>query len=358
LHGLHFAALAVIIPMVRSAMVANAVAVFLSIALWIGSIHVESDNRQALIWIALVMDLCSTFIVVLFQRVGSRIFSGKLGQWMKESFDFQPAVNIEHRIERTNAFVCLVFGYSVIGLLYQSQVQFGINAFFGKSVLALIQAFAFNWMYFEIDNFNLHTHAIRRHVMSSVTWMSVHLPFIMGYTLAAASLSRIVLAHDTADTDPHSLAHEYEERSKEELEMGLRWFYCAGLGVALACMGLVSVSHIHKKIPGERITKHWRLLLRFIVSIILILLPLAGDRLNSLELVSTTTGLVVLVLGFDLFGSTCVGDPFWICGGQCSYTATCKMSRKDLENHMKKWEKLEVENLDQNEKTEHSEMHF
>ena len=73
----------------------------------------------------------------------------------------------EYLAERTNAFVSLVFGYSVLALLYQNKAAYGVNAylylyhfpmasmlthcrFFGKAVLGLIQAFCFNWLYFEI----------------------------------------------------------------------------------------------------------------------------------------------------------------------------------------------------------------
>jgi hypothetical protein len=38
-----------------------------------------------------------------------------------------------------------VFGYSILTILFQSRASFGINAFFGKGVLGLIQAFIFNW---------------------------------------------------------------------------------------------------------------------------------------------------------------------------------------------------------------------
>lgn len=38
-----------------------------------------------------------------------------------------------------------VFGYSILTILFQSKSSFGINAFFGKGVLGLIQAFFFNW---------------------------------------------------------------------------------------------------------------------------------------------------------------------------------------------------------------------
>jgi low temperature requirement protein LtrA len=146
-------------------MIGNAIVTLIPAALWIGSIHVEEPARQGLIWPAIFFDLFGNILLIFVQRPGPWM-ARHIPQYLKEKFEFFPGTNIEHRIERTNAFVTLVFGSCVLGLLYQSNVEFGINAFFGKAVLGLIQAFVFNWIYFEIDSFNLHTHAIRRHVFS------------------------------------------------------------------------------------------------------------------------------------------------------------------------------------------------
>jgi len=153
------------IPMVRGSMVANALIMIIPAALWIGSIHIEEPEKQGLIWVAIAFDLFGNMLLIFVQRP-SAAMAKILPKSLRERFEFFPGTNIEHRIERTNAFVTLVFGSCVLGLLYQSNVEFGINAFFGKAVLGLVQAFAFNWIYFEIDSFNLHTHAIRRHVVS------------------------------------------------------------------------------------------------------------------------------------------------------------------------------------------------
>lgn len=74
-----------------------------------------------------------------------------------------------------------------------------------------------------------------------MVWISIHLPFIMAYVLASASLSKIVLAHDCSDTDLESLGEHYIERSEEHIPDGLRWFYCAGLSIALTCMSKLHV---------------------------------------------------------------------------------------------------------------------
>jgi len=161
---LYLAWMSYLIPMVRGSMLGNSLMSLLPAILWIGSIHVHETYRQALVWIAIFLDFFGPTILVTVQRGGD--WMGRLQPWAKRTFEFMPGNNIEHKIERTNAFVSLVFGYSVVALFYQSSVPFGINGFFGKAVLGLIQSFIFNWIYFEVDTFNMHTHAIRRHFFS------------------------------------------------------------------------------------------------------------------------------------------------------------------------------------------------
>ena len=80
------------------------------------------------------------------------------------------------------------------------------------------------------------------------------------------------------------------------------------------------------------------------MAICLICLPLAG-RLDSLQLVATTTGLVVVVLVTDLLGSTCMHDSFWHDKGICSYSADCGSRRKDLEDAAISGQMVDVEEL-------------
>ena len=126
------------IPMVRGSMLGNGIINLVPAALWIGSVHVDEPAKQGLIWPALALDLFGGFIMLAIQRPGTYIHN-KIPRSWKESLEFFPGTNIEHRIERTNAFVTLVFGSCVLGLLYQSSAEMGVNAFFGKAVLGLIQ---------------------------------------------------------------------------------------------------------------------------------------------------------------------------------------------------------------------------
>ncbi|KAH8593327.1 bacterial low temperature requirement A protein-domain-containing protein [Bisporella sp. PMI_857] len=335
-------AMASLVPMVRGMMIVQAILALVPSILWIGSIYVEMPNRLAIIWMAIFLDLTGGVFIIAIIRGAKRI-SARLGVWSDKIFEFYPAVNIEHKTERTNAFVSLVFGYSVVAILYQNSSSFGLNAFFGKAILGLLQAFVFNWIYFELDGADLYTHAIRRSVVSAVVWGAIHLPFIMSYVLGGAALSRLVMATDCPDADEHDLTHFYAEKSEHEIPSGLRWFYCVGFGLALLMMGVISLTHVHKEAPaGERIKKRYRLANRAIVCVILFCLPTA-DKLNSLQLISVVTGLIIWVLLVELWGMSCRDDRWFGEKRQCKYTAKCGISKKDLESHLKDGTTINVE---------------
>jgi low temperature requirement protein LtrA len=163
--GSYYLVLAYTVPMVRGSMIVQAWLTLIPSAIWIASIHIEMPNRLAAIWIAIFVDLCGAMFMIFFIRT-ARKFGPKWQEWNERFFEFYPAVNIEHKVERTNAFTTLVFGYSVVAIIYQNAASFGLNAFFGKAVLGLLQAFCFNWIYFELDGADLYEHAIRRDVRS------------------------------------------------------------------------------------------------------------------------------------------------------------------------------------------------
>ena len=339
--AVYFLFVAWLVPMIRGMLIASTILVACGSALWIGSIHVEDPKRLALIWLAIPFDTLSMGMIVPLVIHSEKLFSGRLAP-LSNHLQFYPATNIEHRTERTNAFVTLVFGYSVVALIYQSAAPAGINAYYGKAILGLIIAFAFNMLYFEIDGTNLYVHAIRRSRYAYTVWQYIHLPFILAYVLSSSALARLVVAHDCRDANVETLAEDWRGRSEAELSSGLRWFFCAGLGVALACMGVISLTHEHKTLEGLRLVKKHRLAIRFVVAVILICLPLA-ERLDSLELVATVTGLVLAVLIVDLWGNTCPKDSFWWDKRSCRYAAECKLGRKDIEAV----QRGEVDNLEE-----------
>lgn len=82
--------------------------------------------------------------LILFRAAPS--ISPSFHEWIQRTFQYIPgmllirrtpytftsdhnriAINVEHKTERMGAFVTLVFGYSVVALLYQNQAKFGLN---------------------------------------------------------------------------------------------------------------------------------------------------------------------------------------------------------------------------------------
>lgn len=163
-------------------------------------------------------------------------------------------------------------------------------------------------------------------------WQNTHLPFVLGFTLASGALAKLVVAHDCPNASIDQLADSSAADSEAEIDAGLRWFFCGGLGIALACTAAISASHDHKALPGLRFSKRNRLVLRCICAMVILVLPTAGDRLNSLDLLSVVTGLLILTLLAELWGCSCKeAGSFWADNQCCKYAAECKLSKKDIE---------------------------
>lgn len=169
----------------------------------------------------------------------------------------------------------------------------------------------------------------------------------MSFVLSASALAVLVRAHDCTNAPVESLFETFQPRSEDHISEGLVWFYCGGLGVSLFCLSIISLSHVHRKIPNQRLRKETRLVFRMAVSVIIICLPKA--HLNSLQLIATTTGLVVCVLMLDLVGMSCWGENlFWERGcsrSQATYSARCGVKKEELEKSMKDGTVLNVEEI-------------
>lgn len=322
----------------------QAVASVICSALWIASVHVEHGSRLALIWIALFADFYLGTVlaaVTVEQGKKTRARSGKPDNWMQRWFHAYPAMNIEHRVERMNAFVTLVLGASILSIIFQVQsIESPLSAFFGKAALVIIQAFAFNWIYFDIDGANIRMHAIRRSIYASMAWNFGHIPYIMGLILAAGAAGPLVLAHDSSSADYHLLGAAFHERSEEHVSNGLRWFYAASIGVAVVSQAVISWAHVHRTLQPTNTSKTVRLGVKCAVGTVLICLPLA-EGLTSLGLMAVTCSLVVFVLIVDIFGAHCKGQSFWT-GALCPkkhgriYHCTTQTPREGSQANMEK----------------------
>jgi hypothetical protein len=122
--------------------------------------------------------------------------------------------------------------------------------------------------------------------------------------------------------------------------------------VRLTPPGLISLTHIHKEVGGIRIKKSHRLFNRLVVAIIITCLPLSYE-LNSLFIISTTTGLIVWVLLVELYGASCPSESFFGETRTCNYTARCRVRRADMEAAAKSGQVLKLQEIsDKGEKGE------
>lgn len=109
---MYYAWLTFVIPMVRAVLIGHIIIILIASGLWIASIHVPEPNRQALIWIAIIigpytlhgsqvviqmtrtganvaLDVWGA-LVLLFLMRGSHHVSEKFGLRMKKLFEFYP----------------------------------------------------------------------------------------------------------------------------------------------------------------------------------------------------------------------------------------------------------------------------
>lgn len=93
-----------VLPTIRGSMVLLSATVVLSSVFWIGSIHIRWPGQLSLIWIAIFIDIFGNITMIwLIKQDKSRLL-----RCVAKYFEFSPAINIEHRVERNNAFVSLV----------------------------------------------------------------------------------------------------------------------------------------------------------------------------------------------------------------------------------------------------------
>ena len=153
----------------------------------------------------------------------------------------------------------------------------------------------------------------------------------MSFVLSASALGVLVRAHDISSAPLDSLSETFVSRSED----------------SLLCLAIISATHVHRTIPNQRLRKPVRLAYRVCVSIVIITLPLA--HLDSLQLIATTTGLVVSVLVLELVCVSCWGENFlWekeCKRDQATYSAKCAIKREELERSAREGTVVDVEDI-------------
>src|SRR5271169_6871967 len=103
---------------------------------------------------------------------------------------------------------------------------------------------------------------------------------VTGLTLAGAALPQVILSSDCGDASPDFLGDEYAALSTNPLPSWLRWYVTCGFALGFMASGLLQLLHKPEKVK-RKIGRKYRLILRFLVTSMWSLLPLAGTNLNS-----------------------------------------------------------------------------
>jgi len=123
---------------------------------------------------------------------------------------------------------------------------------------------------------------------------------VTGLTLAGAALPQVVVASDCGSSIDE-LTDDFAVLSLNPFPQYLRWYFTAGMASGSNAMSLLQLLHKPAKEP-QKIRRSWRLLFRFGVTTMWVMLPLAGDSLNSLQLIAIITGSCYLMLFIELYG--------------------------------------------------------
>ncbi|CAG8693215.1 2875_t:CDS:2, partial [Acaulospora colombiana] len=202
-----------------------------------------------------------------------------------------PALNIEHFLERTAAFVVIVLGEMVLSVVYHattSQVGFQRYIFpdlshsksksvfyriYGIAICGLITAFNLCWLWF-----------------AGTMFTTLHFPLCAGLLIVSAAMS-------------------YFTKHETEAPEAIRWYFGGGLGCSMFC--LAALGYTHRGLDPEgttRISRRVQLIVRILVGVAFTCIPLAHN-LSPLELMGIGAGLTSLLVMEETYGKLWRGEP-------------------------------------------------
>jgi hypothetical protein len=223
---------------------------------------------------------------------------------------YTTAVDIAHEIDRFAAFYIIALGEFLYTIIVGSPAAVGFNLSLLRAVWTLVIAFCLNWMYVHNDCAIDYTHPIRHSVGRAFTWVSLHLPLIA--SLLAGG--HVAAASAKSSYDSNSSSGESQTTSEEgtqPFDDGQRWLLCASLGVGLFV--LYAMALLYASNDGDCnliLPKQFRIIMRPVVGLILVLLPLAKS-LNLTETLSVIMALIVFCLIWENISSLQRGAKVW-----------------------------------------------
>ena len=225
-------------------------------------------------------------VIVAYQEV---VWILCLGPWIKRklSLKYSTAVDIAHEIDRMAAFFIIILGEFVYSVVVGDPAGVGLTPGYAKAVCTLAVAFCLNWLYVSGDG-SLHAaHPIRRSVPTAFAFFFLHLPmsaaFLIGGHIAALG-TRL-----------------------DRFDGGQRWLLGGGLGIGTFCLWVYGMLFRSEDSTCLVLPKNVRIAMRFVVAIILVLLPLTHDTLSATQLTVTIMGLFAFLTVWETVGGLASG---------------------------------------------------
>lgn len=176
-------------------------------------------------------------------------------------------------------------------------------------------------LYFDCDSSRTFIHALRRHWLTSITWIILHWPFSAGLILMSASFPAMV--RDAAVEEGAFEGGESQAdvpKANIDDRAGLRWYFAGGTGVAVLCTALIGWTHLsldaphksmlprvrawlvlcHRRI-SDKSSQRLRLSLRVLVAAFFACMPLFSPE-TDLAILGITAGVLMALLIVETIG--------------------------------------------------------
>ncbi|ORX35876.1 bacterial low temperature requirement A protein-domain-containing protein [Kockovaella imperatae] len=197
-----------------------------------------------------------------------------------------PAMNIEHAIDRSSAFVVIVLGELVMNLLFIGERgEIGLSPAFGRAALCLVVAWSLNYLYIIPSDPNAnYEHALRRSFISGILFSFLHWPLCASLTLASAASGHMV-------RDNH-------------VDVSLAWYWGCGLGFAILFGTFIDLTH-RELLPrsASRIPRFARSVVQVLAGLALIFFPFGCENLTSLALIGVAVAITLFLVVMHVYGS-------------------------------------------------------
>lgn len=193
-----------------------------------------------------------------------------------------------------------------------------------RAVLSLVIAFELFWLYVAADgspeNREAGVHALRWRGRNGAMWFAAHLP-LSAALLISGDICAVFVAYgeDSAGLKPYSSYSSDIETGHHKRAEGsgtyplpddfpaLRWLFCGGLSIGVACLYFICL--LHHEADEDEETKCMfvfpmliRRCLRPFVAVILACLPLAGERLTITEMMGICCALLGGCVVWEMMG--------------------------------------------------------